>query len=45
MGRDPYPFNIKDNRRVIETLMQYQVDQGIIAREKPVEEIFASIGD
>jgi 4,5-dihydroxyphthalate decarboxylase len=40
LGPDPYPYNFKDNKKVIEMLMSYQIDQQIIEREYPVEDIF-----
>ena len=39
-GGDPLPYGIEPNRRMIETLIQYAVEQGIIARPFAVEELF-----
>ncbi len=41
IGSDPYPYNVKDNRKLIETLMEYQIEQEIIDHKIPVEELFA----
>jgi 4,5-dihydroxyphthalate decarboxylase len=37
---DPLPYGIEPNRRMIETVVQYAVEQGIIARPFAVEELF-----
>jgi len=42
-GGDPLPYGIEPNRRMIETLIQYAVEQGIIARAVTVESLFAEI--
>ena len=40
-GADPLPYGIEPNRRMIETVVQYAVEQGIIARPFTMEELFA----
>jgi 4,5-dihydroxyphthalate decarboxylase len=37
---DPLPYGVAPNRRMLETVMQYAVEQGIIARPIPIEELF-----
>jgi 4,5-dihydroxyphthalate decarboxylase len=37
---DPLPCGIEPNRRMIETVIQYSVEQGILARPVTVEEVF-----
>lgn len=43
VGSDPYPYGLKQNRKVVETLMRYQVEQGISEKEMRVDDIF--VGD
>jgi 4,5-dihydroxyphthalate decarboxylase len=40
LGSDPYPYNLSDNRKEIETLLKYQMEQGIIGKEMCQEELF-----
>jgi 4,5-dihydroxyphthalate decarboxylase len=42
-GGDPLPYGIEANRRMVETVVEYAVEQGIIARAVPVESLFAEI--
>jgi len=42
-GGDPLPYGIEPNRTMVETVVQYAVEQGIIARAVPVETLFAEI--
>lgn len=37
---DPLPYGIEPNRRVLEALIQYSVEQGILTRPFTVEELF-----
>jgi hypothetical protein len=39
-GRDPLPYGIAPNRQALEELIQYAVEQRIIARPVTVEELF-----
>jgi hypothetical protein len=39
-GRDPLPYGIESNRQALEELMQYAVEQRILARAAAVEELF-----
>lgn len=41
LGNDMYPYNLKDNRKTIETLIQYCTEQIIIQKPPTVEELFA----
>jgi 4,5-dihydroxyphthalate decarboxylase len=41
-GRDPLPYGIEPNRVMLETLMGYAREQGILPRSYAVEEVFAS---
>ncbi|MDG6997346.1 MAG: hypothetical protein JRN52_15625, partial [Nitrososphaerota archaeon] len=41
LGEDPYPYNMKDNRKALETLMEYCAQQGVTDRVMGVEELFA----
>jgi len=40
MGRDPYPYNFEDNKKVIETLIQYQIEQEIVEKSTEPETLF-----
>jgi 4,5-dihydroxyphthalate decarboxylase len=40
-GRDPLPYGIAPNRQALEEIVQAAVEQKIIARSVPVEELFA----
>jgi len=38
---DPFPFGVSRNRKVLETLIQFAVDQHVIPKNFTVEELFA----
>ncbi len=40
-GADPLPYGIEPNRKMIEAVMQYAGEQGILGRPFTVEEVFA----
>ncbi|HVC29999.1 MAG TPA: hypothetical protein VND24_02350 [Steroidobacteraceae bacterium] len=40
-GGDPLPYGIEPNRRMLETLMGYAREQGILPRSYAIEEVFA----
>lgn len=40
-GKDPLPYGIAPNRKMIEAVLQYAGEQGIITRPFTVEELFA----
>jgi ABC-type nitrate/sulfonate/bicarbonate transport system substrate-binding protein len=42
-GRDPLPYGIEPNRPMLETLMGYAHEQGILPRPFAVEEVFAPV--
>lgn len=42
LGDDPWPYGLEKNRRTVETLMSYQLEQGMINEKLPLEELFAS---
>ena len=39
-GRDPLPYGIAPNRQALEEIVQYALEQRIIARRFTVEELF-----
>ena len=41
LGRDPWPYSIENNRVVLDTLLDYAVEQGLTDRRLNIEEIFA----
>jgi 4,5-dihydroxyphthalate decarboxylase len=44
MGKDFWHYGIESNRHVIQALVKYSHEQGLAARELPVEELFATVG-
>ena len=40
-GADPLPYGVAPNRQMINTVMQYAVDQKILERPMPMEQLFA----
>jgi ABC-type nitrate/sulfonate/bicarbonate transport system substrate-binding protein len=42
MTGDPLPYGLEPNRRMLEAIMQYALEQGIISRAVAVEELFPS---
>lgn len=43
MGRDFWPYGLRENRHTVETLVQYSHEQGLAARRVPPEELFADV--
>jgi 4,5-dihydroxyphthalate decarboxylase len=42
-GEDPLPYGIESNRRMLEAIIQYAGEQGILKRAFSVEELFAPV--
>jgi len=40
-GADPLPYGVEPNRRMIDAVMQYAVEQGILTRTFTIEDLFA----
>jgi 4,5-dihydroxyphthalate decarboxylase len=40
-GNDFWPYNLEDNRRVLETFIGYSKEQGLIKKEPKLEDLFA----
>ena len=40
-GPDPWSYGLSANRQVLETLVAYMVEQGLLERALPVDEVFA----
>jgi 4,5-dihydroxyphthalate decarboxylase len=40
-GRDLWPYGLEANRHTLEAMVSYHVEQGLIAKPVPVEELFA----
>ncbi|MBI4278675.1 MAG: ABC transporter substrate-binding protein [Armatimonadetes bacterium] len=41
-GRDPYPYDLSEgNRRSLEMMMRYQIEQGLLEEPLPLEALFA----
>ncbi|MCL5960024.1 MAG: ABC transporter substrate-binding protein [Chloroflexi bacterium] len=41
MGPDPWPYGLEANRKTLETLLQYEVEQGLIGKKPELESLFA----
>ena len=41
VGKDPFPFGVEANRKALEAIVQFAVDQHVIPRRVSVEELFA----
>ena len=41
-GGDPWPYGIEANRRTLEALVQYMVEQHFIAKRIPIEDLFVA---
>jgi 4,5-dihydroxyphthalate decarboxylase len=41
-GADPYPYGVKANRKMLETLIDFSHEQGLITKKPKVEELFAA---
>jgi len=41
-GHDPYPYGVKSNRKMIETLIDFSHEQGLTKNKMKVEELFAT---
>ena len=39
---DPYPYGVKSNQQVLETICQYSYEQGLTPRRMQLEEVFAA---
>jgi 4,5-dihydroxyphthalate decarboxylase len=42
-GHDPWPYGVEANRPTLEALVRYMVEQGVIARPLPVDDIFVLV--
>ena len=40
-GGDPYPYGVKANRKMLDTLIDFSHEQGLIATKPKIEELFA----
>jgi hypothetical protein len=40
-GVDPYPYGVKANRSMLETLIDFSHEQGLTSQKAKVEELFA----
>ncbi len=40
LGDDPYPYNIKDNRKTLQALIDYCYEQTVMTRKPSIEELF-----
>ena len=41
-GDDPFPYGVKSNRKMIETLIDFSHEQGLTTKKMKVEELFAA---
>jgi 4,5-dihydroxyphthalate decarboxylase len=40
-GKDPYPYGVKQNRKMLETLVAFSHEQGLIAKKVGIDDLFA----
>jgi 4,5-dihydroxyphthalate decarboxylase len=40
-GADPYPYGVKANRKMLETLIDFSHEQGLTSKKAKIEELFA----
>ena len=40
LGKDPWPYNLEDNRKALEAVVRYVFDQGMIRKKPKLEELF-----
>ena len=40
-GSDPFPYGIKANRKLLETLVDFSYEQGLITTKPQIEQLFA----
>ena len=40
-GPDPYPYGVKANRKMLETIIDYSFEQGLTKKKLKFEELFA----
>jgi 4,5-dihydroxyphthalate decarboxylase len=40
-GSDPYPYGLKANRKLLETLIDFSHEQGLISKKPAIEDLFA----
>ena len=43
MGKDPWPYGIEANRKILEAFESYLVEQHFLTAAKPVDELFTPI--
>jgi 4,5-dihydroxyphthalate decarboxylase len=41
-SKDPWAYGIEENRKTLETLVQYSHEQGLITKRHPLEDLFAA---
>jgi 4,5-dihydroxyphthalate decarboxylase len=39
-GKDPWPYNLEDNRKALEAVVRYEYEQGMIRKQPAIEELF-----
>jgi len=42
LGKDPYPYGIKNNLKMLDTLIDFSHEQGLTSKKMKVEELFAA---
>ena len=42
-GGDPWPYGLEENRPTLQALVQYLVEQGLIAEAMPIDDIFVPV--
>jgi 4,5-dihydroxyphthalate decarboxylase len=42
LGNDPFPYGIKNNRAMLDTIARYSYEQGLTPQRMTIEELFAA---
>jgi 4,5-dihydroxyphthalate decarboxylase len=42
LGKDPFPYGIKPNAAMLDTVIGYSHEQGLTPRKMKIEELFAA---
>jgi hypothetical protein len=45
MGADPWKFGIKDNEKVLNTMIRFADEQGLLAKKTTIDDLFIRIDE
>jgi 4,5-dihydroxyphthalate decarboxylase len=43
LGPDPWPYGLENNRANLERFVGYSLDQGLMSKKMPIEELFLAL--